>query len=445
MAKSRNGQRYTIGIALGVPDGEGHSGKYQVYNDSAILKFMMDIPLNGLPTGRATITGPANGTFPVSGGYGYLGLGAPNGEGDAQVPIYVSETYNRQILSANVIAMDITFIMGTSDMHAIMPATAVTGNSTEAISEILSIAGIGAANLIRKKNEADIMTWRLVEGTLEDHLKDIVEHSTIPGDIMYWAFDDMVRTFVVGSFNSSYDSKMKNCLISSTNSIQPSSAAFYYPKGCNAIVWPYSTYEPQDTTGSRREFRKPNIFMDSTGPEGSKDTGRCNDISWFNLVMENGAEPVFMDGPGFFGPLKVVKPYPMNTHKMYSIAPLIREYLMSSYRRMVTTDVYNHPGPPVGSCVYFCASSTDNKMGNMVPDPRFTARYIVTHKRIIKDATTSEGLLGTTKHTQSSELVSEITMMAKNDYLEEKSPEYEAVIQLYSDITQNMQTATEKK
>lgn len=445
MAKSRNGERYTIGIALGVPDGVGRAGQYQIYNDSAIIKFSLDIPLNALPRGKATITGQTTGVFPVSGGYGYLGLGAPNGEGDVQIPIYVSEATNRQILSGNVISVDIAFVVGTPDMHAVMPATAVTGNSTEAISELLSIAGIGAANHISKKNEADIMTWRLVEGTLEEHLQDIVEHSTIPGDIMYWAFDDLVRTFVVGSFNNSYDSKLRYCLINSTNAIQSSSTAFFYPKGCNSIVWPYSTYTPEDNTGVYREFRKPNLFMDSTGPEGSKDTGRSNDISWFNLVMENGAEPVFLDGPGSYGPLKVIKPYPMNTHKMYSIAPLIRQYLMASYSRTVHTDVYNHPGPPVGSCVYFCASSPDNKMGNFVADPRFTARYIVTHKRIVKDSTTSTGLLGSTRHTQTSELISEITMMAKNDYLEERSPEFSAVMDLYSTITQNMHTATEKK
>ena len=445
MAKSSNGQRYSIGIAVGVPDGRGGSGSYQVYNDAAIQKFSLDISLNRLPTGTATITGTSAGSFPVSGGYGFLGLGTASGSPDSQFPIYVDRIYNRQIISGNTVAMDISFTMGNAAMHSVMPATAVTGSSVEAMSEILSVAGIGAANRMARENDADTMTWRLVEGTLEEHLVDIVEHSTIPGDIMYWAFDDMSRSLAVGSFNSSYESSRKYCMINSSNALQPTTLACYEPRGMNAVVWPYSTYHPHDVSGSLRDKRKPNLFMDSTGPDGSKDTGRCNDESWFNLVAENGAKPEFVDGPGSFGPLKVVKPYPMNTHKMYSIAPLIRQYMLASYSRAVTTDVFNHPGPPVGSCVYFCASSPDSKMGNLLPDPRFTARYIVTHKKITKDATTSVGLLGTTRHIESSNLVSEITMMATNDYMAEKSPDYAEVVKLFSDITQNMKTATERK
>lgn len=445
MAKSRNGERYAIGIAVGVPDGMGGTKSYQVFNDASINKFSLDIPLNGLPTGKATLVGPANISFPVSGAYGFLGLGSISGMLNDQFPIYITETNNRQLASGNVIVMDISFVMGNADMHAVMPATAITGTSLEAISELMNIAGIGGVSLISSASDADIMTWRLVEGTFAEHMTDIVEHSTIPGDVMYWAFNDMARILNVGSFNSSYDSPVKYCMVNTSNAIQPTGAACYTTKGSEVMVWPYSTYSPRDLGGTLRGERKPNIIMDNTGPDGTKDAGRCNDRSWFNLVMENGAKPVFVDGPGAYGPLKLVKPYPLNTHKMYSIAPLIRDYLMSGFTRMVQTEIYNQPGPPVGSCVYFCASSPDSKMGNFIPDPRFTARYIVTHKRITKDATTSTGLLGTTRHTQSSELVSEFTMVSRNDYNQELSYEYDTVVNLYKTISENMKTATEKK
>ena len=92
------------------------------------------------------------------------------------------------------------------------------------------------------------------------------------------------------------------------------------------------------------------------------------------------------------------------------------------------TAIYNHPGPPVGSCVYFYAASPQIHQGDFLPDPEYTGCYIITNKTIRKDASTSTGLLGANRHTETSDMVTILEMVSDNGYGGTSSPDYAVVM-----------------
>lgn len=449
MAESKVGTRFSISIALEKGSSvDADKREYVVFNDASVHIFNMEMPINHLPYGSANIVGAPEATGdPKSGTYGKLifsGLGTDNKT--IEYPIYVYSAVRKQV-SQEVTALDISFEFGTEVLHNIMEAMAFDGTSVEAVNKLFSTVGTDLLDTVspaKKPNSiSDNMTWRFVDGDLSSHMDNVIQHSSIPGDVMYWCFDDERNSYVLGTFNVSKGSKRKNFFMYTNDSVTQTSAASHKLNGSDTYVWYYMGYMPTDLSGANREARSPNMIIDSTSSGSSKDTGVCSSECWRSILGTMGASDEYMENSAY-GRQYVIKPFPSNTHKTYAIAPFVRNYLLAEYSKMVKVHIYNHPGPAVGSCVYFYAASAKLKTGDFLPDENYTARYVVVGKRIVKDATVETGMLGKERTENTTNLVTEITMVTNNGYAGMLSPDYKAVAMLADSVTQALKKEAKK-
>lgn len=437
MGVSKVGERYAVSIGL-MKAGSGDKKDLHVFNDAAIPEFTLDVPVNSLPNGRARLVGKSSDVGnPTSGSYGVIVFQGINGAQDAaECPIYV-ETATRTQLSQDMSAIDIQFTMGGENLQEVMEPFTVDGTSLEAMKKVLSVSSTDYIDYVtpalRQNSISDNMTWRFVAGSVPEHLGDIVEHAALSGDILYWAMDDTWFNIRLGTFNVSKASRQKNFFMYTSDAITPTSGAVRRVKGCDCDVWYYAGYSPSDLSGGLRDARSPNMIIDSTASGSGKDTGVCSKDCWTAILDTMGAADDYKE-TGAYGKQYVVKPFPSNTHKSYAITPFVRNYMMAEYSKMVRTNLYNHPGPPVGSCVHFYAASAQLRNGDFLPDDNYTARYIIVGKRITKSATTSAGLLGETHDTTTADMVTELTMVSNCGYAGTMSPDYKQVIQLSESI-----------
>ena len=446
MGKSRVVERYSVSFALPV---SGHGdGDAVVYNDASVNAFVMNIPLDSLPYGTANIVGSSGSTAnPISGTYGKMiitGLGSSTKS--FELPIYVVSAVRTEI-SQDSDSIALSFLLGDNALHGVMEPVAINGTSVEAMAKLFSIVG---AEVIDEVSPAkgnggvsDNMTWRFVEGSISDHLDGVVEHASIPGDILFWAFDDSRMGFRIGTFNVSKAAKKKHFFMFTTDSVTTTDSAMQQLKGSDTGIWYYSGYLPSDHAGETREPRSPNLVIDSTASGTTKDTGVCNNECWQAVLSSMGASQEYFEDSAY-GQQFVVKPFPSNTHKTYAIAPFVRSFMLSEYSKTVRLKIYNHPGPPVGSCVHFYAASPRVKSGDFLPDENYTAKYIVVGKTITKNATVGTGMLGKARMATTTDMVTELVMVSNAGYSGAEGAEFKAVMSVADAMTQDIRNSEKK-
>lgn len=447
MGTSKVGSRYSVSIGL-TKGGNDENKDLVVYNDASMQSFELDVPINGLPTGRAKIvTSTPDIGNPSSGSYGKLMIeGLVAGGKVMEIPIYIN-SLGRENVSQEAVSIDVSFTVGNMPLHSVMESIALEGTSVDAVNKIFKeqyVEIIDDVSPAKGTNGvSDNMIWRLVAGTLPEHMVNIMERSSLPGDLLYWVYDDAALTFRLGTFNVSKASKHKNFFMYTADAITPTNSATHKVKGTDTNIWYYSGYSPSDLSGETREARSPNLVIDSTASGSAKDSGVCSKDCWKSVIGAMGANEQYMESETY-GPQKMVKPFPSNTHKTYAIAPHVRRYMMAEYSKMVTLQIYNHPGPAVGSCVHFYASAPKLRTGDFLPDEHYTAKYIVIGKRIMKAATVNTGLLGRERPSNTSDLVTEITMVSNAGYDGAVSSDYKEVTKLADSITKALAKETKK-
>jgi len=447
MGASKVGSRYSVSIGL-TKGGNDASKDLVVYNDASLQTFELAIPLNGLPTGSTRIvTSESDMGNPSSGSYGKLMFeGLVAGGKVMEIPIYIN-SLGRETISQDVIGLDVTFTVGNIPLHSVMESIALEGTSVDAVNKIFKFQDIEIIDDVSPAKGAngisDNMIWRFVAGTLPEHMVNIMERSSLPGDLLYWVYDDSALTFRLGTFNVSKASKHKNFFMYTGDAITSTTSATHKVKGTDTNIWYYFGYSPSDLSGETREARSPNLVIDSTASGSAKDSGVCSKDCWKSVIGAMGANEQYLESETY-GEQKMVKPFPSNTHKTYAIAPHVRRYMMAEYSKMVTLRIYNHPGPAVGSCVYFYASSPQLDNGDFLPDEHYTAKYIVIGKKIMKAATVNTGLLGRERPSNTSDLVTELTMVSNAGYNGAVSADYKEVTSLADSITKALAKETKK-
>ena len=441
MAHSKVGERYSVNIGIS-KGGSADRKDLIVYNDAAVAEFTLHCVLNKFPTGRARLVSQSKDTIaPASGTYGTLTFSGIDKSGNEQVmPIYITAA-DRKVLSASVSAIDIEFEIGYDRTQAVMENDAFEGTSIEAMNRLFSAAKMDVVDYVTKgkgpNGVGDSMIWRFVEGNLTEHLETVVQHCVIPGDIAYWAYDEGLNKVKIGTFKLSKGSSFKRFLMYTHDAVQATSNAYKDLSGSNTKLWYYSGYSPEDLSGALREDRSPNLFIDSIGPNGEKEVGDCAAECWASILKTMGANPDYME-TGKYSKQQVVKTFPMNTHKMYAVAPYVRRYMLAEYSKQVTLNIYNHTGPKLGACMHFYAESPNKREGDFLPDEEYTAKYIVVEKTISKKSTTDVGLLGRTVDTTSSEMVTTLRMVSNAGYGGILGKEYQEVNTLAAAITKQM-------
>ncbi len=126
--------------------------------------------------------------------------------------------------------------------------------------------------------------------------------------------------------------------------------------------------------------------------------------------------------------------FPMNGHKKYAVADTIRARLMSEYSRIAQVRIFNHFGPPVGSCVYLVAKNLLLSQGQLAPDADYTARYIVLNKRVNKITSTTSGALGSKSGTMNTEYETILELATNFQYSKDPAKEYGIVMGLVKQV-----------
>lgn len=446
MGKSKVGERYSISIAVIKPGNDANKDVI-VFNDASVTQLEFNLPLNHLPYGTATVTGKAESAGVVaSGAYGKLMFEGLSADNVIEMPMYVNSA-TRKNVSPDVVSVDLSFTVGSEAMHGVMDSVALEGTSVEAICKLFKTINVDVVDEVTPIKGAngisDNMVWRFTGGTITDYLQTVVEHASIPGDILYWAYDDSRLTAKVGTFNVSRAAKNKNFMMYTNDAITTTSSATRKVKGTDTSVWYYAGYTPSDLTGVTREARSPNLMIDSTVSGSDKDVGICSKECWRTVLGSMGAKDDFYEKSAY-GKQYVVKPFPSNTHKTYAVAPFVRNYLLAEYTKMVRLRIFNHPGPSVGSCIHFYAASAKKDMGDFLPDENYTARYIVVGKQIIKNSTIGTGLLGKERPSTTTDLVTELTMISNAGYGGAVGPDFKLVMGVADSVTSALQKETKK-
>jgi hypothetical protein len=285
----------------------------------------------------------------------------------------------------------------------------------------------------------------MVNGNFEENMDYIVANSYIPSDILYWSFDEMKGKVVISTFGTEKASKTRSLMLYSQDAMLSTKDAVYKPKSlAGTSVFRYQSMSREDRSSRWRASMFPNLVVDTTTTDGRKETGDCGGECLEVIMSTAGASelPSGLKPPegssGVYGEPKLAMSFPMNGHKKYAVADTIRARLMSEYSRVAVVRIFNHFGPPVGSCVYLMANSVLVRQGELNADRDYTARYIVLEKRVSKITSTTAGTLGNTVGTMTSEYETMLVLATNFQYSKEPSKEYGIVMDVVKQMLDNV-------
>ncbi len=407
---SKAGGTFVVGFSLAKslePDADGMI----LINAPSVRDLQIIFELNSLPQGKATCILNHQTAIPAGGTYGFMRLAdTNNGSSDMDIGIYVKQVTQSEN-TADSVALTFDFVVGSklSDMKLIN--FACTGTSIAAMKECITRAGMEPlVKYMDNGKNADLMTWRLINGNMNEHLNYILSHSYVPSDIVYWGLDETTGKIVISTFNTEKSAKNKSFFFYSTDAMSSTSTAAYNPKNlAGTTVYRYNALERGDNTSVWRGKMFPNLVVDTTNNHGEKETGDCGGECIDVIMSTAGATPIPKSlkppkgSAGVYSEPKMAMAFPQNGHKKFAVAETIRGRLLSEYGRILKVRIYNHLGPRVGSCVYVVVPNSKIREGDLLPDRDFTARYIVMNKVVNKVTQSSAGTLGNTRNNMTTE------------------------------------------
>ena len=445
-AVSKTGSNFVVAFSLPKsvnPEVDG----YIAINAPSVRKLGMFFDVNAMPYGHAECTLNHTDEIPVGGSYGTMVIQEYGSESkeDFAFGVYISNFKQSQNTTDSVnISFD--FVVGSKESDLKQVNFACTGTSSAALKECIKKSGMEyISRYVDNGKNSDTMTWRLVNGNLVENLNYIVSMSYVPSDILFWAFDEMKGKIIISTFNTEKASKTRSMMFYSQDAMLSTKDATYKPKAlAGTTIYRYESMSREDRSSTWRAAMFPNLVVDTTNNKGEKETGDCG-CECLDVIMETaGANelPSGMKPPknssGVYGEPKLVMSFPMNVHKKYAVADTIRARLLAEYSRVAVVRIYNHFGPPVGSCVYLMANNILIKQGQLNADPNYTARYIVLSKQVNKKNTVTTGTLGNPSTTMTSEYETDIVLATNFQYSKDPSKEYGIVMDTVRQVVDNM-------
>lgn len=443
---SKTGSNFVVAFSLPKTQNPEADG-YVLINAPSVRDFSMAFSLNAMPSGHASCTLNHLSEIPVGGSYGSMIIqeyGSEKNE-DIAFGIYISNFTQSQNTTDSVdISFD--FIVGSKETDLKQTNFACTGTSSVALKECVKKTDMKyVSRYVDNGKNSDTMVWRLVNGNFEENMNYIVSNSYVPSDILFWSFDELKSKIVISTFNTEKASKTRSMMFYSEDAMLSTQNAVYKPKAlAGTTIYRYQSMSREDHTSQWRASMFPNLIVDTTTNQGIKETGDCGGECLDVIMTTAGAGelPSGLKPPktssGVYGEPKLAMSFPMNGHKKYAVADTIRARLMSEYSRVATVRIFNHFGPPVGSCVYLMANNILIKQGQLNADPNYTARYIVLSKRVNKINSASKGTLGNPTTTMTSEYETIIELATNFQYSKNPSKEYGIVMDAVKQVVETM-------
>jgi hypothetical protein len=368
-----------------------------VFDASTVSDMDIMIPMNGLPRGKATVLITNVPEYRVeSGCYGmifFLNTGYPSLDGKG-FSIYVLSA-SQTIVNEATTKLSFSWICATSDSMK-RKTMAITGTSLDAMIDVLKSyeQQIPYENSLMAYDSSitDTMTWRYTNANLEDMLAYTVDHSSMNGDYMFWTYNEVAQKIQFSSLGVSRRVSTPQALIYSQNALASTNSVMYSDPNTNSRMWLYAYEERADNSGNQLDEMFPDVVFSNVTPDGKADITKCTGSCFDNVVSKYGAmsgdearnEYNVSDKEAVYGDLVVIDYFPLNTHKSYAIAPLLRKRIFAEYSKVMVIKVANSIGPAVGSSVVVRALKVTRNGGNGGPDMHYTDEYVVISKHIRK-------------------------------------------------------------
>jgi hypothetical protein len=372
----------------------------RVYPSSLILKFALSIPLNGVPYGIANVQNVDDSNAIIhSGEYGIMQFNNTGSKQLDNTPLtfVVMDASPIQVVSGtNNSFQTISFRLGafeTMDTRTFQKY----GTSTETMQQVFKHRQIDEPVIVvPPKSTGDMMNWIVVKADMEQTLNDIVEHSFLEGDYVYYTFSTEKCNYVVSSINRSKEYYKHQLFMFYVNAKRGGNASMFEDSDSGYVTWFYTTDTRWSDAGQNKKDLFPHItYMTLT--DNKPDIGLCDNPCFSKLLKGAGytnqeeIDNAFGPAGYSFGDAYMIRDCTVNTHNMYQISPFIRRRYIASLGKKMSITLTNLIGPDVGSTVYVYAKSKELRDDFSAPDNIYCDEYVVLGKQIIKNDVMSNG------------------------------------------------------
>ena len=372
----------------------------RVYPSSLILKFALSIPLNGVPYGIANVQNVDDANAIIhSGEYGIMQFNNTGSKQLDNTPLtfVVMDASPIQVVSGtNNSFQTISFRLGafeTMDTRTFQKY----GTSTETMQQVFKHRQIDEPVIVvPPKSTGDMMNWIVVKADMEQTLNDIVEHSFLEGDYVYYTFSTEKCNYVVSSINRSKEYYKHQLFMFYVNAKRGGNASMFEDSDSGYVTWFYTTDTRWSDAGQNKKDLFPHItYMTLT--DNKPDIGLCDNPCFSKLLKGAGdtnqeeIDNAFGPAGYSFGDAYMIRDCTVNTHNMYQISPFIRRRYIASLGKKMNITLTNLMGPDVGSTVYVYAKSKELRDDFSAPDNIYCDEYVVLGKQIIKNDVMKNG------------------------------------------------------
>lgn len=330
----------------------------------------------------------------------------------------INDINNEKQVSGNSVQV-IKWSAGTQE-QLINTTRAWNGSSVEALVNIFEERKVRFNNMTEDKvDSVDNMWWRFPQDTMWESLDACVERSYIRDDYLFWAWDDVNDNFKISSFNLEMAQSDRYLLIQSESAKTSTAAGKALLDNPKITVWSFDNQIKRNDLGKNRDKLFPNLYLSGT-KDGKYKASNVEKGCFSAVLSEMGdtsketiADATDIKDPNTtFGPRKIVRHWPNNTHKYYSLAKMYREYKLATYGKVIYVQIYNQMGPPLGSKVTVLSAGNDYKIRGFTLDRRASDKYILIEKYFDWGTESPNRLLKTVPN--SSEWVTTLKLVSNN-------------------------------
>lgn len=411
---------YSIGVNLVIGNA--------VFSANSVSEMTINFPMGAMPYGRFVLSVPTSMRISrESGQYGtlmFVNSGHSYLDGRT-FSIYI-KYIGQRMATADLMYITVDWVMGTPEFMGKQTFAINASTSVDALRDIFKRFGnISVMDMISAsgKRPVDSMTWRFVNSDATESANDVVEHSNVPGEYLFWCYDETLSSIKIGGFDQELNTMGDICVFS-RNALQATGSATIEDSNGGGRLWLYGNEIKDNVRGNARADMFPEI-LENAVVGGKADVKGCRGDCFNNVAAQLGAvspdtakEMYGIDTsektevPLVYGNLTSVSEFPLNVHKLYPLATTVRNRLLAEYSKMMKITVYNDLGPAVGSCVGVMTFLPDLQANGMAVDVEYADKYIVLGKRSTLNRTTSSGILGSSKPLETPSLETEITLIS---------------------------------
>lgn len=292
----------------------------------------------------------------------------------------------------------IKFTAGNSSVLNKISA-AYTGNSAGVMTQVYNkfkastLNSLGLVPLDSSIQLSDTMTWRLIAEDMWEQLTSVVNRSYIPNDYMYWTWDDVNNNLVISSLGISKSQPDKYIFIQDDSAIGSTTESKVIATNPSYTKWKFSDITRSADVGSKRSMLYPNAVISSIDSTNLV-TGNLSNGCFAQTVASTGntsgttlQQKTNLGTNVAYGKLDIHRHNKSNMHNMYTSAEQMRNYVYSTYSKIVRVLIHNNSGPPIGSrVIVLCIPNNYRTGGSVNLDAHYSDSYIVTEKNITFDA-----------------------------------------------------------